>query len=158
MEKSTMEYGPRPILTKEEVLSEMKRHDENAQFSREKSDVSGQLYFIEFTAEGKEPGETIEYIYLRKGAYPDGNQSGETAIQAFYYSDGMPTNLEKIAVYDEATGEWKGEATVQSQPEDTSELKNEDAGQEKLEGNLEVFTKKEILDAMQHYAPSVEFK
>jgi len=62
---------------------------------------------LEVKVEGKEKGEVTEYMYMRKGIYPNKNETLETAIHAVYYQDDMPVGGDKITVYNSETGEWQ---------------------------------------------------
>ena len=86
-----------------EVIS---RFAENTTFIRELSDEQG-LYLLEVKIEGENPGETIQYEYMRKGRFPDGNQSSGTVIHKVYYENGIPIGGHDVANYDSETGEWK---------------------------------------------------
>ena len=76
----------------------------NARIERELSDERG-LYLLEAVIEGKEPGETIEYTYQRKGESPGHNGVLDTAIHITYYSDGMPISGTKVAIFE--NGKWR---------------------------------------------------
>ncbi len=106
MNQNPLEKNPERIPTKEEVVMAMSRFLENLAVTREISDSKG-LYLLEAQVAGKEPGEIIEYQYMRKGAFPNQNREVETSICAYYYQDGMPISGETIAVYKSETGEWK---------------------------------------------------
>ena len=109
--QNPFEKGPERILTKEEIMSTIsyiasRRSPENPKLIRELSDEQG-LYLLEAAIEGDEPGETIQYEYMRKGRYPNKNEASETAIHEVYYENDIPVGGEKIGVYDYETGEWK---------------------------------------------------
>ncbi len=82
------------------------RFEKNTQFVRELSDQDG-LYLFEVKAEGKKPGETVEYLYLRKGTFPNGQQALETTLYRTEYEDDFPISGVNIAVYREANGTWE---------------------------------------------------
>jgi hypothetical protein len=103
--ENLIEKGPERILSKEEVLEVIARYGENAEFVRELSDEQG-LYLLEAKIEGKEPGEVIQYEYMRKGRFPNHNEASETALHVVYYQDEIPVGGDKIAVYNSETGEW----------------------------------------------------
>ncbi len=94
------------IHTKEEVLSFIANYVENPIVVRELSDEKG-LYLLEVKIEGKEPGEVIEYEYMRKGRVLNQSIALETAMHVNYYQDSVPISGEKIAVYNEELGEWE---------------------------------------------------
>lgn len=99
----SIEKSPERILTKSEVMEGMGIFVENGRVERELSDVRG-LYLLEVIIDGEEPGDTIEYGYLRKGESPGHKGALETAIHRTYYSDGMPISGGKVAVFLE--GKW----------------------------------------------------
>jgi hypothetical protein len=104
--KNPFETAPEFIPTKEEVLGVIKRHAENASFVRELSDSSG-LYLLEAKAGGERSGEFIEYLYLRKGEFPNQNATAATHINVVYYEDGVPVGGSNISNYNEQTGQWE---------------------------------------------------
>lgn len=99
----SIETGPERILTKPEVMEGISIFVENGRIERELSDARG-LYLLEVVIEGTEPGETIEYGYLRKGESPGHKGALETAIHRTYYSDGIPISGGKVAVF--LDGRW----------------------------------------------------
>ena len=100
------ETAPEKIPTKDEVLEVIARFAENSTFVRELSDARG-IYLLETKIEGKEPGEIIQYEYMRKGRHGNNNESSETAIHRMYYQDEMPVGGDKIAVYRPDTSSWE---------------------------------------------------
>ncbi len=103
--ENPIERGPEQIPTREQVLKEIARHAEGAAFVRELSDEQG-LYLLEVKIEGEKPGEIIQYEYMRKGRFQGVGQSSETAIHVVYYENDVPTNGQKIAIYNAESGEW----------------------------------------------------
>jgi hypothetical protein len=103
--KNSFEKSPERIPTKDEVMEVISRFAENSIVVRELSDEQG-LYLLEVKVEGKEPGETTQYEYIRKGRYPDGNMSAATVIHIVYYQNGMPIGGHNVADYNHETGEW----------------------------------------------------
>ncbi|MES2023591.1 MAG: hypothetical protein V4439_02820 [Patescibacteria group bacterium] len=103
--KNPFEGEHERIPTKNEVMEVMSRIAENATFVRELSDNQG-LYLLEVKIDGKEPGETIEYQYMRKGRFGK-NQSSDTSVSATYYQDEIPISGEMIVVYNPETNQWK---------------------------------------------------
>lgn len=99
-----IEKGPERILTSSEVMEGIGIFIEETDIARELSDEHG-LYLLEVITEGVEPGETIEYGYLRKGESPGHKDALETAIHRTYYSGGVPVSGEKVAVFED--GKWK---------------------------------------------------
>jgi adenylylsulfate kinase-like enzyme len=102
------EKEPR-VHTREEVLNFISNYVENPVVVRELSDEKG-LYLLEVKIEGKEPGEIIEYEYMRKGRVLNKSVALETAMHINYYQGDMPISGEKIAVYNEDSGEWEKRA------------------------------------------------
>ena len=101
-----IERKPERVLTKEEVMFAMSRFAENPTVLRELSNEAG-LYLLEVQVEGEQKGETIEYQYMRKGAFPNQNREVATSICACYYQDGVPISGDTISVYKSETGEWE---------------------------------------------------
>lgn len=108
MPESGSEESPERILTLEKVVEKILAYAENARIVRSLYDGKG-LYVLEMEIEGKEPGETIQYEYMRKGRFPNNMEASETAVHLMYYKDGIPEGGKKIAVYNSETGEWKEE-------------------------------------------------
>src|SRR3989344_3203805 len=137
MNQNPLEKGPEQIPTKEEVLEVMARFLGNPFLTRELPDNKG-LYLLEAQVSGKEPGEVIEYQYMRKGAFPDQNREVETSICAYYYQDGVPISEETIVVY--RSGEWKDVREI-SEPGSKIEIKQTNIALTQLR---EAFDKKDI--------------
>jgi len=106
--KNPFEKGPERIPTKEKVMEAISRLTETSEVVRELSDEQG-LYLLEAKVPGDEPGEFVQYEYIRKGRYPDGNESSATAIHIVYYEGEAPVGGHNVADYDQETGEWKVE-------------------------------------------------
>lgn len=104
--ENSIEKSSERILAKVEVLEAIARYTENAVLVRELSDVDG-LYLLEVKIEGREPGKSIQYEYMRRGRFPNHNQASETAIYMVHYQGEMPIGGEKIAVYDPETDSWQ---------------------------------------------------
>ena len=104
--KQSIEQIPERIPTKAEVTEVISRFAENPDFIRELSDEQG-LYLLEMKVEGKKPGETIEYQYIRKGEFPNKVASSATEIHILYCQDGVPSSSNLVAVYKSETGEWE---------------------------------------------------
>ena len=105
MENPT-EKGPERIPTKEEVIEVIARYAEGAAVVRELSDEQG-LYLLEAKVNGKESGEIIQYEFMRKGTFPNHNESLETVIHIVYYKDDAPVGGETIAFYNCGAGRWE---------------------------------------------------
>jgi len=101
-----IEHGNEHIPTKEEILNVIGRHAESYIVGRELSDEKG-LYLFEVKIEGGKAGETTEYQYMRKGTFPNHNESLETTIHVIYFENGIPAGGHDIANYNSETGEWK---------------------------------------------------
>ena len=107
MENQT-ERGPERILTKEEVMEVIGRYAENAEVTEEILDEEGLLFRLTAKSEGKNPGESNEYEYMRKGRIPNGGGgTTKTSIEVVYYVDGKPVSGETVANYDNETGKWE---------------------------------------------------
>ena len=106
MPSNSFEKGPERIPTKGEVLDIISRFVESPVIVRESSDAHG-LCLLETRSPGERPGESVECLYMRKGAYPDGNQTAETSIHVVYLEGEMPVGGHNVADLDPAIGEWK---------------------------------------------------
>ena len=104
--ENSFEKGPEKIPTKAEVMEVISRFAENTILTRELSDEQG-LYLLEVKIEGENPSEITQYEYVRKGRFPDGNQSSGTVIHVVYYQNEVPIGGHDVANYDSETGEWK---------------------------------------------------
>ena len=62
------------------------------------------LYLLEVEIAGESEGEIIEYAYMRKGRYKEG-QISATEIHITYYKNGAPINGTSAARY--IDGKWK---------------------------------------------------
>jgi hypothetical protein len=97
------------IPTKDEVLEVVLRCTKGAEvvpeFTREKYDERG-LYLHEVRVNGDKEGDYVEYLYLRKGEYPDGNATTATGVSIIYYEDGIPVGGKNLEEYNEQTDEW----------------------------------------------------
>ncbi|MCX6715578.1 MAG: hypothetical protein NT077_01010 [Candidatus Taylorbacteria bacterium] len=103
--ENSFEKGSERIPTKEEVMEVVFRFDANAVFVGELSDERG-IYLLE--AESRdEQGDRVEYVYQRKGTFPDQNSSLETVIHVVYYDGEVPVGGKNIATYKSETGEWE---------------------------------------------------
>ena len=98
-----IEKGQERIPSREEVLEIIFRHAENAVLVQELSDDQG-LYLLEAKVEVGKPGEFIEYLYMRKGDFPNKNSSSETTIFMMYYKNGEYVTGWNIAEYKSDTG------------------------------------------------------
>ena len=106
MMENSFERKQERILTREEVIEVISRYVENFTLVRELTDEQG-LYLLEAQIDGKEKRETIQYMYMRKGRFPNHNETAETAINVVYYQDGIPVGGDNVAVFNDETGEWK---------------------------------------------------
>ncbi len=96
------------ILTKTEVVEVIGRYMELEKTTEKRalSDEQG-LYLLELQMEGKNPGETAEYLYLRQGTFQGGTTATETQIIVLYCQGGETTFAKKIAVYRPESGSWE---------------------------------------------------
>jgi hypothetical protein len=123
--EGSIEKGPEKIPTRDEVLEVISSIAESAEIVRELSDEQG-LYLLEAKIECDTPGETTQYEYIRKGRYPDGNQSAATVIHIVYYENEMPVGGHNVADYNYNTGKWdKIEPEPALKPESHSEVSRE---------------------------------
>jgi len=109
MTKNPQEQGPERIPTREEVLSVISAHVENAErvsVIRELFDEQG-LYFLEARLGAESEHDETRYEYMRKGVYPDGNASSETVVHVVFYRDGEAVGGHNIAEYRDETGQWE---------------------------------------------------
>lgn len=109
--KNEIERGPERIPTKEEVMGIIIRHVESSgglTIIRELNYTDG-LHLLDIRTEGTKPGETIEYLYTKKGLLPTGVPTAETSIEVSYYQDGEIYFGARVAVYNAQTGEWNEE-------------------------------------------------
>ncbi len=70
---------------------------------RKREDEKG-LYLLEVTIPGESEGEIIEYAYMRKGRYPEG-ESSENEIHVTYYKNDIPISGTSAARC--VDGQWK---------------------------------------------------
>ncbi len=95
-----MENEPNPerILSREEVLSELRSRCEGLEMGRELADADG-IYLLEMMS----PDKARRYIYQRKGLFAGKIGSAGTTLRSEDMDDGYSRT---IADYDPATGEW----------------------------------------------------
>ncbi len=106
-QENSFETKTEKIPTKQEVLEVIEQYIEGAVFVKELSDEKG-LYLLEVAVEGENPGEVIQYEYMRKGRHSNQNSTIVTGIDIVYYRDEVPYDGGgRIAEFDEGTGEWK---------------------------------------------------
>ena len=108
MMENQIEKGPERIPTKKEVMEIIARYVESPEklvTLREISDMNG-LTLLDLRIEGKEQGETIEYLYTKAGTLPNGVMTRETSIEVSYYQDGKVVSGERVAIYNPAIGQW----------------------------------------------------
>jgi len=105
MEGNPIENTPERIPTKGEVIEVISRFVKEPLFVRELSDEQG-LYLFEVKVEGEKPEESIHYEYMRKGVFPDGNQSASSVIHVVYYENELAVGGHNIADYDHRAMRW----------------------------------------------------
>lgn len=94
----TSETGPERILSREEVLSQLRSRCEKFEVERELEDARG-IYLLEvLSADGSK-----RFAYQRKGSFQGKIESAGTTIRVEWLDDGYAKTL---ADYDSATGEW----------------------------------------------------
>ena len=104
-----IEKGPERIPTKEEVMEIITRcveYPEKLTTLREISDEKGSA-LLDLRIEGKESGETSEYLYTRAGRLPNGAMTLQTSIDVSYYQDGEIVSGDRISIYNSQTGQWE---------------------------------------------------
>lgn len=92
------ETGPERILSREEILSQLRSRCENFDIERELADVLG-VYLLEVLS----PDRTKRFVYQRKGTFGDKIESTGTTIRSEDLDDGFSRT---IADYNPITGEW----------------------------------------------------
>jgi hypothetical protein len=92
------ETGPERILSREEVLSQLRSRCENFEIERERADAEG-VYLLEVMSVDK----TKRYVYQRKGIFGGKIESAGTTVRSEDVDDGYSRT---IADYDPVTGEW----------------------------------------------------
>jgi len=95
------ERGFESILTREQVLSKLSTYCENPTILKELRDKDG-IYLLEVRGTRKVERDIAEYIYQRKGTFPNGSDSLVTSIMVV--DDGGWA--ENIAEYDSVTRKW----------------------------------------------------
>lgn len=95
------ERGFENILTPEQVLSKISTYCENPTVTRELKDKDG-VYLLEAKGVRKIEKDVAEYIYQRKGTFPNGSDSLVTSIMVVDASGWA----ENIAEYDSITRKW----------------------------------------------------
>ena len=100
----TFEEGPESIPTPEEVQSVFEQliGEESYREVRKREDEQG-LYLWDIIVSG-EDGDT-EYLYMRKGRYPEGQALATSVHVTFFDKAGIPVGGHSVAKYIE--GEWK---------------------------------------------------
>ena len=93
------------ILTREDILGEIRRRSERAEVIREPADDDG-IYLLEASEEGESAGESTHYIYKRKGIFPDKNEAVRTVLEKVYFINDVACGGCTLANYDNAMGEW----------------------------------------------------
>lgn len=107
--ENQFEKGPERIPTKEEVMEIITRRVESVEkfeTLREINDEQG-LKLLDLRFEGKEPGETMEFLYTRAGVLPNGVPTAQTSIEVSYYQEGDCIGGDRIAVLNPDTGVWE---------------------------------------------------
>lgn len=95
------ERGFENILTREQILSKISTYCENPTTIKELSDKDG-IYLLEAKGIRKIEKDVAEYIYQRKGTFPNGSDSLVTSIMVVD-NEGW---AESIAEYDSVTRKW----------------------------------------------------
>ena len=103
-ETAKAEQGKERIFTGEEVMEQIRKHCEKAEFLRELKDGDG-IYLFEAKEPGEKSGEYTIYLYKRKGTFGK-NSAAKTVLEKVYFENDIACGGDTIANYDEATGEW----------------------------------------------------
>ena len=99
-----IEGSAEKILTGEEVMEQIKKRFDKAEFVRELKDENG-LYLLEAQERGETSGEFTLYVYQRKGNFGKYSSIATTLEKVYFENDG-PIGGDLIAEYDISTGEW----------------------------------------------------
>lgn len=89
-----------------EVIAKRVESVEKHETLREIYDDQG-LKLLDLRFEGKEPGETMEFLYTRAGELPNVVPTSQTSIEVSYYQDGDCVAGDRIAVFDPNSGVWQ---------------------------------------------------
>jgi hypothetical protein len=92
------EPNPERVLSREEVLSQLRSRCEGLKIERELADENG-VYLLEMIS----PDNAKRYVYQRKGLFIGKIESAGTTIRSEDLDDGFSRT---IADYDPMTGEW----------------------------------------------------
>ncbi|TAK58985.1 hypothetical protein EPO14_01555 [Patescibacteria group bacterium] len=95
------ERGFENILTRQEILSAISTYCENPTIIKELRDKDG-VYLLEVKGVRKIERDSAEYIYQRKGDFPNGSKSSVTSIMVVPQL-GWP---EIVSEYDAVTKKW----------------------------------------------------
>lgn len=106
--KSPLESRPNErVPSSEEILAAISEHAEGYTVRRELSDEKG-VYLLEVEIKGEDGEIAEEYQYVRKGGPRSYNpEYDETKIVCVRFHEGMPVGGEKVAVFNDQTGEWR---------------------------------------------------
>ncbi|MDO8302487.1 MAG: hypothetical protein Q7T18_04510 [Sedimentisphaerales bacterium] len=100
-----IEQGKEHIPTGEQVMEQIKRRCEKAEFVRELKDDKGNIYLFEAQELGEKSGEFTLYAYQRAGTFGK-NSAAATVIEKVYFENDMPVGGDIVAEHNDATGEW----------------------------------------------------
>jgi len=101
----SIEQGNERFPTREDILAQIRSRCEGVEIHQELSDADG-LYFLETRKQGEKPNEFTEYTYVRKGNFPNGLRTADTAIVVCHCVDDVAQFADVVAKYDSETGEW----------------------------------------------------
>lgn len=93
------------IFTGEEVMAEIKKLAEKAEFVRELKDENGDTYLFEAQEPGKESGEFTLYAYQREGTFGK-NSAAATVLEKVYFENDIPVGGDIVAEYDKVKDAW----------------------------------------------------
>ncbi len=98
------------IPSRENILVEIRKRCEGATVVRELSDHDG-IYLLEAREQGDKPGEFTDYIYQRRGSFPNKNAATTTVLERVFFENDIPCGGDVLAEHDDATGEWVNKIT-----------------------------------------------
>ncbi len=95
------ERGPERILSREEILSQIRSRCEGFEIEQELEDADG-IYFME----AKATDNSKRYTYQRKGSFPVGSQRSDSR-NTILSSEDLDDGYSRIVVdYDPERNEW----------------------------------------------------
>ncbi len=90
------------VPSKQLILEIIRGYAENAEVVREESDELG-VYLLDTRVWGENPGEYVQYEYMREGRHAKGS-SLTTVIHKVFYEDDQPCGGHDVATFNLRTG------------------------------------------------------